>query len=72
MDRNIQECELKFGSWTYDGDEVNLSHYNGTDVEIICEEATDPEAQVTRCYQKIDRGDLSFALRAKVQKKCRH
>jgi nicotinic acetylcholine receptor len=25
-----QDCEMKFGSWTYDGDEVDLVHYDTT------------------------------------------
>ena len=28
-----QDCEMKFGSWTYDGNEVDLTHYN-TSLEV--------------------------------------
>jgi nicotinic acetylcholine receptor len=48
-----QECELKFGSWTYDGNEVNLEHYNKS------EEHWDTVKKVARVNQSIDIHDFA-------------
>ncbi|CAH1173693.1 unnamed protein product [Phaedon cochleariae] len=47
-----QECYLKFGSWTYSGDQIDLNNYNNktdVDVELVI---NNTEWLITKAFQK--------------------